>query len=135
VRTLHVRNVDRGAVLGTRVGQADGWWARGRGLLGRHSLPAGEGLLLTPCRSIHMLGMRFPIDLVFLSGNGTVVGTHSDLAPGWRAKGHRDARHALELPAGTIAATGTCPGDRVTWAPELSPSAPPSLAATARAMS
>jgi hypothetical protein len=135
VTTLHVRNLDRDTVLGTRVGLADGWWSRGRGLLGRGPLSAGEGLLLTPCRSVHMVGMRFPIDLVFLSGKGTVVGVCPDLSPGWRAKGHRDARHALELPAGTIAATGTCPGDQVTWAPELSPSAPPSLAATARAMS
>jgi uncharacterized protein len=134
VKTLHVLNATRGAVLGARVGLADGWWSRCRGLLGRRSLPAGEGLLLSPCRSIHMFGMRFPIDVVFMTGDGTVVENYPDLAPGRRTRWHRDARHALELPAGTIAATGTRAGDRLTWAPELSPSAPPSPAATARAM-
>jgi hypothetical protein len=43
------------------VAVADRWWPRFRGLLGRDRLPEGEGLLLTPCRSIHMLGMRFPL--------------------------------------------------------------------------
>lgn len=135
MKTLRVRNLDRDAVLGTSVGLADGWWSRGRGLLGRRPLLPGQGLLLSPCRSVHMFGMRFPVDVVFVRPDGRVLVGYPDLAPGRRTPWHRDARHALELPAGTIAATGTCPGDRLTWAPERSPSAPPSLAATARATS
>jgi uncharacterized protein len=132
---LRVLNASRGGVLGTRVALADGWWSRTRGLLGQRSLAEGAGLLLTPCRSVHMYGMRFSIDVAFVSRDGTVVETYPGLAPGRRTRWHRDARYALELPAGTIAATGTCPGDRLTWAPELSHAAQPSLAATARAMS
>jgi uncharacterized membrane protein (UPF0127 family) len=131
---LRVLNASRDAVLGTRVGLADGWWSRTRGLLGERSLPEGGGLLLTRCRSVHMYGMRFSIDVAFVSRDGTVVETYPGLAPGRRTRWHRAARHALELPAGTIAATGTCPGDRLTWAPEPSPTAQPSPAATARAV-
>ena len=132
--TLRVLNLDRDAVLGTRVGLADGWWSRGRGLLGRRALHSGEGLLLTPCRSVHMFGMRFPLDVAFLDGEGTVVGQYPDLAPWRRTRWHRAARHALELPAGTLAATGTAPGDRVTWAPERPTAAPPSPAAAGRTL-
>lgn len=132
---LRVLNASRGAVLGDRIGLADGWWSRIRGLLGQRSLPEGAGLLLTPCRSVHMYGMRFSIDVAFVSRDGMVVGIYPGLAPGRRTNWHRDARHALELPAGTIAATGTCPGDRLTWTPEPSPAAQPSLAATARGVS
>ena len=39
---------------------------RMRGLLGRRSLPGGEGILLQPAASIHTFFMRFPIDVVFL---------------------------------------------------------------------
>ena len=34
--------------------------------LGRDGLPAGEGLWIVPCESVHTVGMRFPIDLVYL---------------------------------------------------------------------
>jgi uncharacterized membrane protein (UPF0127 family) len=58
-----------------------------------------------------MLFMRFPIDAVFLDARGTVVRAAADLAP-WRPSiAARGAREVVELPAGTIAATGTQAGD------------------------
>jgi uncharacterized membrane protein (UPF0127 family) len=39
---------------------------RMKGLLGRRSLPSGEGILLKPASSVHMAFMRFAIDAVFL---------------------------------------------------------------------
>jgi uncharacterized protein len=133
VKIVHVRNVDRDAELGTRIGVADGWWSRSRGLLGRDGLAPGEGLLLTPCRSIHMYGMRFPLDVAFLDREGTVVETYADLAPGRRTGWHRTARHALELPAGTLAATGTGRGDRLAWAAPAPATSGP-LSVTARSL-
>ena len=35
-------------------------------MLGRPAPRPGEGLLLTPCSSVHMYGMRFPLDVAFL---------------------------------------------------------------------
>jgi hypothetical protein len=54
---VRVVNVDRGTVLGERVALAASWWARLRGLLGRPEPKPGEGLVLAPCRSVHMYGM------------------------------------------------------------------------------
>jgi uncharacterized membrane protein (UPF0127 family) len=73
--------------------------------------------MLSPCRAVHMLGMRFTLDVAFLASDGQVVATYPDLAPGGRTRWHRDARHALELPAGTLARTGTLPGHILTWTP------------------
>jgi len=70
-----------------------------RGLLGRSSLAAGEGLLISPCRSIHCIGMKFPIDAVFLDQDYRVISVHSDLRPGAMASDLK-ARHVLELKAG-----------------------------------
>lgn len=110
---LRAVNTARGTVLGTRVGLADGWWSRCRGLLGRDRLAEGEGLLLRPCRAVHMLGMRMTLDVAFLDPAGRVVALYPELRPGGRTRWHGAARDALELPAGTLARTGTREGDTI----------------------
>jgi uncharacterized protein len=120
MRRVRAVNVARSYTLGDRVGVADRWWLRLRGLWGRSSLPTGEGLLLSPCRAVHMMGMKFPLDIVFLDSADRVVATYERLAPGRRTRFHRAARSALELPAGTIAATGTLAGDPIEYHEENS---------------
>jgi uncharacterized membrane protein (UPF0127 family) len=110
-----VTNVSRGRILGTRVGVADGWWSRLRGLLGRPSPTEGEGLLLLPCRSVHMFGMRYPLDVGFLDRAGSVMAAYHTRPPGARSGWHRRAHAALELPAGTLRRTDTHEGDMLTW--------------------
>jgi uncharacterized membrane protein (UPF0127 family) len=78
---------------------ADRPWARMRGLLGRSELPRGEGVLLRPAGSIHTFFMRFPIDAVFVDGDGNVVGVERELKP-WRTARRRGAKAVLELAAG-----------------------------------
>jgi uncharacterized protein len=115
VRQLRVVNVSRGVVLGTRVALADGWLTRLRGLLGRPELREGEGLLLTPCSSVHMLGMRYALDVVLLDSDRYVASGFAGLQPGWHMAARPGARYALELPVGTLARSGTLPGDRLDW--------------------
>lgn len=47
--------------------------ARRRGLLGRDDVEGA--LVLRPCRWVHTLGMRFPIDVAYLDAEGVVVKT------------------------------------------------------------
>lgn len=108
-------NVTRGRVLGTWIAVADRWWQRLRGLLGRSQLAAGAGLLLQPCRAVHMFGMSYAVDVAFLDRQGSVVAVYHRLAPGERSRWHKGATYALELPAGTLAKTGTREGDRLEW--------------------
>lgn len=64
-----------------------------------------------------MFFMRFAIDAAFLDREGRVVRAAGDLAP-WRlATAARGARDVLELPAGTLAATGTQAGDELVFEP------------------
>jgi uncharacterized protein len=115
VSTVRIRNAERGTVLGDEIEIADDWWRRLRGLLARPPLKHGEGLLISPCRSVHMIGMKFGLDVVFLARDGRVVGLYEALAPGRLTRWHHDAFHALEVPPGTIASSGTCLGDRLAW--------------------
>jgi uncharacterized protein len=87
-------------------------FTRMRGLLGRSSLPSGQGILLRPASSVHTFFMRFPIDVVFLDGDLRVVEIAADLRP-WRAAGKRGARAVLELPAGECARRGLAVGDQI----------------------
>ena len=54
---------------------------RMRGLLGRTDLPRDTGLLIRPCRSIHMWFMRFPIDAAFLDAELRVLKISRGLRP------------------------------------------------------
>ncbi len=113
-------NAARGRVLGANIGVADRWWLRLRGLSGRADLAPGEGLLLRPCRAVHMTGMKFPLDVAFLDAGNRVVARYERLSPGARTRWHRGALAALELPAGTLEETGTMEGDLVEYLEEAS---------------
>ncbi len=114
---VQVVNQTRHAVLARRCEVARQFLSRGRGLMGRASLPPGSGLLIEPCSSIHMLFMRFPIDAVFVDRHHRVVALYPALPP-WRLyAGHWRARYALELPIGVIAATQTEIGDQIALEP------------------
>ena len=86
-----------------------------RGLLGRATLPAGEGILLRPAGSVHTFFMRFPIDVVFLDRDATVVGIEPSLPP-WKTAGRRGAKTVVELAAGECERRGVQVGDRLTAA-------------------
>jgi uncharacterized membrane protein (UPF0127 family) len=62
--------------------------------------PAGHGLLLVPCNSVHTFAMRFPIDIVFLAPDGEVVSVRPHVVP-WRIVAPvRGATAVAELPSG-----------------------------------
>jgi len=124
---VRVRNETSGVELGWRIGLADSWWPRLRGLLGKSSLEDGAGLLLEPCRSVHMVGMKFPLDVAFLDDRGEVIAVYHELQPGSRTRWHKEARYALELAAGTLVATHTVVGNTLEWGPpQARPDRPPS---------
>ena len=99
-----------GAVVCERCEVPRSSFARMRGLLGRDGLEPGTGMLIDAAPSVHMFFMRFPIDVVFLDRDRTVVGVRHRLAP-WRVAGARHAVAALELPAGAAAQAGIQEGD------------------------
>lgn len=109
---LRVRNLTRSTVLATAAEIADTTRKRTVGLLKHDSLPPGEGLLITPCEGIHTFGMKFPIDVVFISRAKRVLKIRPALVRRRIALCLR-AHSVLELPAGTARQTGTEPGDQL----------------------
>lgn len=108
---LRVINETRQQRIASSAREAYGFFDRLRGLLGGPPLTQGEGLYLLPCQAIHMIGMTFAIDAIFVDKQGKVVGLVRDIKP-WGMSSHFwKAAGCLELPAGTIDATGTAVGD------------------------
>jgi len=107
---VEIINVSKNATLARSARAADNFFARLRGLLGTDSLPAGTGLVIEPCNSVHTFGMNYPIDVVFADGQNRVLKAVTGLRPR-RAAVCRASRYAVELPAGTVARTGTAAGD------------------------
>ena len=112
---FRVVNRTRGKVLATRAEEATSFYARFLGLMGRSELPFGEGLPLDPCNSIHTFFMRIAIDALFLDAGGKVSKAFPALPP-WRVTGvYFKVRSVLELPAGTVAGSGTVEGDELVF--------------------
>ena len=111
--TLQVENLTRDSRVAAHVRQAKRPWSRMVGLLGRRRLPKDEGLLVVPCTAIHTMFMLFPIDVLYLDREHTVVKAVRALRPFRFSACLRGGHSVLELPVGAIEASGTQAGDRL----------------------
>lgn len=93
-------NLNTGKNVSTQVVRADTFMSRFLGLMPRKTMGEEEGLLLSPCNSIHMFFMSFAIDAVFLDKDCNVLRIFENLKP-WRITPFiKNAESVLELPAG-----------------------------------
>lgn len=124
MRIVQVTNRTRGTLVCERCTVADTFWTRVRGLQYRPPLADNEGLLITHCPSVHMIGVRFPIDVIFLSASNLVTDWVENLPGGFHfyvAQPRADENGetygkpvtALELPAGAIARRAVSIGDEL----------------------
>jgi uncharacterized membrane protein (UPF0127 family) len=117
-------HAESGRTLAARVTKADDAATRSKGLLGRESMGADEGMWivqpplarLVPCPTIHTFFMKFPIDVLFLDGGLTVRRVIENLKP-WRLSPWvGSAQSILELKAGTLRGSVRA-GDRLEMRP------------------
>lgn len=104
-------NINNENVIAEYTSYADTFMTRLKGLMFKRSFNKGEGLVIVPCNSIHTFWMKFPIDVVFLSQDDTVVYVIEDLKPNRISPLIRNAHSVLELPVGTISDVNIKIGD------------------------
>jgi len=107
-----VINLSKQTWLATKVRKADNFVTRLVGLLKRTTLGPEEALWLMPSKGIHTIGMKFPIDVVFLNKAHRVIGLISAMAPYRLSSVHLRSFSVLELPNGTIRKSRTEIGDQ-----------------------
>jgi uncharacterized membrane protein (UPF0127 family) len=94
----------RGEAVVSDLKIAAGFWRRFAGLQLRRRarFPAGCGILLVPCNSIHTMFVRFPLDVTFLDKSGKVLAVRRGVRP-WRIVAPvKGARAVLETPADAV---------------------------------
>jgi hypothetical protein len=102
---------------GTQIEQvflANTPWLRLRGLLGRKRLTNEQGLLISPCNSVHTIGMKYSLDIVYLNNKNKVLKITKNLKP-WRSSACRGATKVLELNAGNTENKNIKQGDTLLW--------------------
>lgn len=82
--------------------------------MGRGSLGEDQGLLITPCNSVHTFFMGMAIDVLFLDKDMQIIKSTEMMRP-WRVSGCLQAAAVLELKAGEVSRKGLNKGRRVLW--------------------
>jgi uncharacterized membrane protein (UPF0127 family) len=111
-KLVYVSNRSCGTVVATVVTVAETPAKRRRGLLGHPALGPQEGIWIVPCESVHTVGMRYHIDLVYLDRRSRVVKIVEALAPN-RISLCLRARSVIELAPGTVHRSGTQVGHQL----------------------
>ncbi len=93
---------------------ADSFKKRLIGLLGYREMPDDMAMILCGCHSIHTVGMKFPIDAVFLDQSGVVLSTFENMKP-LKYASNAKAVHTLEISAGLFERMNLTVGDRLFW--------------------
>lgn len=101
-----------GESLAQQVEVANTYFTRLKGLMFRKQFDGGKVLVLDPCPQIHTCFMRFLLDAIFCSADGTVLHVVENMKP-WRfSKFVRGARYTLEFTGDTLKGR-VQPGDKI----------------------
>ncbi len=113
MQELQIINEDNGEIIASRCFLADNFITRLKGLLGKEMMLEGEGLLIKPCSSVHTLGMKIIIDVVFLSSDKQVLHIIEEMQPGKLSPVIKNSSSVLELPPGQVRRSGLKIGHRL----------------------
>lgn len=111
---LTVTQSERQWVLAAHGFAAETWREAGRGLLGRRPLAPEEALVI-PTRGVHMLGMQYALDLLYVDKAHRIVRIVREIAPNRLGPFVVRARWVVELPAGAANRADLALGQEVTW--------------------
>lgn len=84
------------------------------GLLVLDELTTEQALWICPCNSVHTVGMRYVLDLVYVDKHNKVCALVEKLKP-WRMSMSIKAKVTMEVPAGSIELFDIQLGDECIW--------------------
>ncbi len=116
---MQLVRVSDGAVVAAELHVANTFATQFLGLMFRAGLRSGEGLWLQSCSAIHMMFMRFSIDVLFVRGEskpqpgaeGELLKVCSNVRPWVGMAWCIGASSTVELAAGTASKVGLQAGD------------------------
>lgn len=101
-KVMQVRMSSSDEVVCKKLMIASSFISRLKGLMFSSELPSCDGLLISPCNSIHTFFMAYSLDVVFLDRNFKVIKVLYNLKP-WRMSWiYFNSTQVLEMKAGTL---------------------------------
>lgn len=107
---LIIKNSEK--VICDRLEVADTFFKRFWGLMLKPCPKDGEGIIFYNCNAIHMFFMRYPIDVLFLDINGSILKIVDNLKP-WKISSCTKSATVIELAPGFCTKIGIKLGDKV----------------------
>ncbi len=74
-------NATTGLLIASEIERARNLWQRTVGLIPRDRINANQGLWIDQCSTIHTMGMRCPIDVLFLDRHGYLLKVARSVPP------------------------------------------------------
>lgn len=100
-----------GKIITENAETAYSFWRRFKGLMFRKSIDDDYALHIKPCNQIHMLNMKFAIDVIYLSDSGEVIKIDENVKPGTVCKTVKNAKSVIEVNSSAAAKFGISEGD------------------------
>lgn len=93
-------NKSKNRILLEEATVATTFWARLKGLLGKTELKENEGLIIYPCNSVHTVGMKFSIDVIFVNEEDRVCKIIPDMKKTSFSPIVKGSRYVIEVESG-----------------------------------
>jgi uncharacterized protein len=101
----------QGRIIANEVKIAKTFTERFMGFMGRKTISQEDILVFPKCNSIHTFFMRVPIDVIFVTAEGTVVRIVSCLKPWNLLWPQKSSSHCIEMAANESRRLGIFVGD------------------------
>lgn len=102
-------------LISDKIKLAEDFFSRLFGLIFKKELINDEGLLFENCNSIHTLGMRYYIDVIFLNRSDEIIAIFHSLKPFRFTPFLNGASKVLEFKSGFIKSTSLKVGDKLNF--------------------
>ncbi|MFC1512728.1 DUF192 domain-containing protein [bacterium] len=112
MRLVNKRN---NITIAEKVYTADTLFSRLKGLLGTKSLHPDHVLIINNTKQIHSFFMQFPIDVLFLDKNRTVIKIYKNFKPYRISTFLLNAKYVVELAQGALEKKDVSKGDTIDW--------------------
>lgn len=114
---MSARNITRHTMLGDTLLTLTADFNRTLRHINNKGIPNGCVLWISPCNGIYTVGMKKPVDIIFIDKDRKIIKMLRNFPPDCFADSASGAIGALELPPNTLAETDSCTGDTI----ELNP--------------
>ena len=110
-------NITRHTILGDTLLTLSSNFKKTLRHINRHGIPNSCVLWLSPCNGVYTVGMKTPVDIIFINKDRKIVKILRNFPPDCFAESTAETIGALELPPNTLTETNSHTGDTI----ELNP--------------